>query len=171
MKYSEALKRYILEITPRPKVFATYDELRKVNIIPVDVLIEKYPNLYKRKLQLDRYYRYKEELVWEASRKGFYLRDEGMNIVYHLPVPPSWRESKKRKMHLQPMKSKPDCDNLTKAFLDILRPQQDESIWNIGSLSKLWVNAASGFIQIDILQPTIQREIPDPQQIPLFKRL
>jgi len=119
---------------------------------------EKYPHLYKRRLQLDRYFKYKEELQWEAARKGFYMRDAGMHIKFYIPVSPSWRKGKKEKYHLKPHQYKPDVDNLLKAVTDILREKQDCMLYNLTGLDKFWINAPTGFIQIDIT------EIPQPDR-------
>lgn len=58
------------------------------------------------------------------------------HVVFVLPMPASWSAKKRREMNLQPHIVKPDKDNLEKAFLDALFPE-DSHIWD-GRASKLW---------------------------------
>lgn len=70
------------------------------------------------------------------------VREQGVvlpipyKVTFHLPMPSSWSEKKKRAMEGQPHQSKPDKDNLEKALLDALY-ENDSHIWS-GWAEKRW---------------------------------
>lgn len=43
-----------------------------------------------------------------------------LDIIFHLPMPPSWSAKKRQEMAGKPHQQKPDIDNLLKAFMDHL---------------------------------------------------
>lgn len=178
-KKQTELQKFILHITPQTHIRTTHDD-RKCFRIPETVLIEKYPSLLKRKKLIERYNDYKFRLWEEAQRQNFALSNAGMSIAFRMPVPPSWREGKKRKAHMQPCYSAPDIDNLLKAMFDTLRPSgkrlaklrlenkagefiYDASIWHLSGLEKTWVDFPLGWIEIKVtpslhLDPQIQSD-------------
>jgi Holliday junction resolvase RusA-like endonuclease len=177
-------KVYLLEITPQTHVRSTQDETLCFKIFghlyrinnrseaeqeALDKRIASYPFLYKRFLQLERYNDYKRRLREEAAEKGFYMPDAGMQITFYIPVPPSWRPGKKKKFHLQPHLSKPDADNLEKAMIDGLRPQQDCSIWHTNGIKKLWFNEERGLIRVEV-RPVSGKPEREPRTRPRKKK-
>lgn len=58
------------------------------------------------------------------------------HAVFLIKMPISWAQSKVDAQRLQPHRSKPDRDNLEKAFLDSIFAD-DSAIWN-GQTTKLW---------------------------------
>lgn len=61
----------------------------------------------------------------------------GVEAVFYLPLPDSWSKKKKEAMTNQPHRQKPDIDNLIKAVLDALLPE-DSMIWYIRNSKKFW---------------------------------
>jgi len=114
--------------------------------IPEKTLIEKYPRLYKRKMQLEKYNKYKEEIRLEAARNNFEMPTDSVWIKFYFPVPASWSDKKKRQMNFEPKKSMPDLSNIIKAMEDSLM-KQDNIIWDY-RVSKYWYNSVKGFIEI-----------------------
>lgn len=58
------------------------------------------------------------------------------HVVFVLPMPASWSDTKKRQHCGMPHESKPDRDNLEKALLDSVYGE-DSHVWD-GRATKLW---------------------------------
>jgi Holliday junction resolvase RusA-like endonuclease len=84
----------------------------------------------------------------------FQLQEQGSHITFYIPVPKSWPKYKKEQKHLTLHDSVPDIDNCAKAMLDSLLPE-DKCIADI-RLTKKWVNADKGFIEVVVATPEIQ---------------
>lgn len=138
-------KKITLNITPQTHVRATKGDAIFFRI-PTDKL---YPSGLKRKLRLEKYNEYKVNLLAEAKRKKFELPASGLHIVFYIPVPNSWSKKKKAAHHGMLHQSRPDIDNLTKAFLDSI-VAEDKYIANI-TLTKRWVDFPLGWISCEII--------------------
>lgn len=150
------IKRVILNITPQTHVRATQGDsvffrIPRENLRP--------PGL-KRLLRLERYNQYKLDLLAEAKEQQFIMPPQGASICFFIPCPQSWSKKKKKQYHGQLNQSKPDLDNLLKAFTDSLMAE-DKYIAHYGELSKRWVDFDRGWIEIRIQEPSDQLiEIP-----------
>lgn len=145
-----------LEITPQTHVRATQGD-RVFFRIPREKL---FPAGLKRLQRLEGYNEYKLCLLAEAKRKNFCIPEQGASVLFFIPVPTTWRKWKKELMHFKLHQSKPDLDNLLKAFVDSLCPE-DHKIAHYGSLAKYWVNFPVGWIEIRIEEPVLPSiEIP-----------
>lgn len=71
------------------------------------------------------------------------------HVVFVIPMPKSWTAKRKNEMAGQPHEQKPDKDNLEKALLDALFPD-DSGVWD-GRVTKLWGEA--GRICVSPLKP------------------
>src|SRR5574343_648786 len=132
-------KKIVFNITPQTAVRSTQGD-RIYFRIPRDKLR---PEGLKRLLRLERYNNYKIELSALARSKGFKPPEQGGHLVFHIPVPKSWRKHKKIKMHRQLHCQTPDWDNLAKGFFDSLMTQ-DKGIADV-RVTKKWVNADKGY--------------------------
>ena len=106
--------------------------------------------------KVERYNQYKFAVQQEALRNEFIMPNEKIGIIFFFPVSKSWSGILKRRRHLSEHIYKPDKDNLEKALLDALRAKytglaNDCEIWN-SSISKRWVNAPDGWIEIHLLE-------------------
>ena len=137
-----------LFITPQTHIRSTKGDALCFRI-PEAILTQKYPNLLKRKNQLERYNKYKEALRAEASRVGFIMPMGGVWIKFYMPMPMSWSKKKKTRMNFEPKQSMPDLSNLIKAFEDGLF-KQDNAIWDY-RVSKYWYNGEKGYIEVSYL--------------------
>ena len=135
------IKKIILKITPQTNVRATQGD-RVFFKIPRDRLR---PQGLKRLLRLERYNEYKVSLAALAKQKKFVPPDQGGHLTFYIPVPKSWKKYKKEEMHMKLHQSKPDIDNLAKAFFDSIF-SEDMHIADI-RLTKKWVNEESGWIE------------------------
>ena len=136
-------KKIILWISPQTHVRAT-----KGDAIFFRIPREKlYPRGLERLKRLERYNEYKVDLLTEAKKNNFYLPPTGLHITFFIPVPYSWSKKKKNAHHGMIHQSRPDIDNLTKAFFDSL-VAEDKFIGNI-TLTKRWVNYPRGWIQCE----------------------
>mgnify|MGYP003334637745 FL=1 len=86
--------------------------------------------------RIERYNNYKIELLAEAKRKSFVLEPAGMHITFWIPCPKSWSQNKKTAHHGMLHQSKPDIDNLAKAFFDSI-VIEDKFIANVTLTKKI----------------------------------
>lgn len=90
-----------------------------------------------------RYWQYKDDLNILAKSQR-YTPINTLDVKFYLSMPKSWSEKKKESMNGKYHTSKPDIDNLIKAFLDCLI-DDDSGIYKI-TASKYW--ATKGRIEI-----------------------
>lgn len=60
----------------------------------------------------------------------------GSHIIFVIPMPKSWSETKKMDHDGQAHQQRPDIDNLVKALFDALH-EEDAHIWDVRA-SKIW---------------------------------
>ena len=140
-------KKYRFDITPVSAIRTVQGD-RVFFRIPRDKLR---PAGLSRLLRIERYNKYKIDLLALAKQQRFVPAEQGMHIVFYMPVPKSWRDNKKRKMHLMLHSSRPDWDNLAKAFFDGLLAE-DNKISDV-RVTKKWVNQEHGYIEVVIQNP------------------
>jgi Holliday junction resolvase RusA-like endonuclease len=150
------LKKVILNITPQTHVRATQGDSIFFRI-PREKLR---PAGLKRLMRLERYNKYKLDLDTEAKRKSFVMPPIGASITFVIPVPASWSKKKKKLYHGTFHQSKPDIDNLQKAFLDSLM-KEDKQIAHL-EVQKRWVDFEIGWIEITLkdYEPVLSLPLP-----------
>lgn len=142
--------KVILNITPETNVRATQGD--KVFFrIPREKLFKSGLARLKR---LEKYNEYKINLRAEARRKKFELPEQGAFIKFFIPMPKTWRRFKRDTMHFKLHKSKPDIDNLCKAFFDGLFTE-DKNISHFEA-AKFWVDFPIGWIEVTINEPKFE---------------
>jgi Holliday junction resolvase RusA-like endonuclease len=140
-------KKVIFEITPETHVRATQGD-RIFFRIPREKL---YPSGLKRLLRLEKYNNYKIALKGIANQKKFAVPEQGGHITFYIPVPKTWKEYKKKEMHMKLHQSKPDWDNLAKAFFDAML-SEDKEVADV-RVTKRWVNSSEGWIEFNFYLP------------------
>jgi Holliday junction resolvase RusA-like endonuclease len=142
-------KTVIFDITPQTAVRSVQGD--KIYFrIPIDQLR---PDGLKRRKRLERYNEYKITLAGLARAKRFSPPEQGGHLIFHIPVPKSWKEYKKREMHGQLHTQTPDWDNLAKGFFDGLL-SQDKGVADV-RVTKRWINAPRGKIEFIFDAPSI----------------
>jgi len=141
-------KKIVFNITPQTAVRATQGD-RVFFRIPREKLR---PDGLKRLLRLEKYNEYKVSLCAIAKQKRFTPPEQGGHLIFYLPVPKSWKEYKKKEMHMKLHQSKPDWDNLAKAFFDSMLTE-DKHIADV-RVTKKWVHADNGYIEYITDMPT-----------------
>lgn len=137
-------RNWILHITPQSHLRAT-----KGDSIFFRIPREKLkPSGLKRLLRLEKYNKYKIDLLAEAKKRGFELSPSGMSITFYIPCPKSWSQKKKTAHHGMLHQSRPDIDNLAKAFFDSI-VSEDKFIANV-TLTKRWVDFPLGWIECEM---------------------
>lgn len=145
---NQVQKKYILKISPQTHVRATQNDrilfrIGKNNLRPSGL---------KRLLRLEKYNEYKVSLSALAKSEKFIPPEQGIHLTFYIPVPKTWRKHKKESMHMQLHQSKPDWDNLAKAFFDSLM-YEDKHIADV-RITKKWVNEEHGWIEVVIATPS-----------------
>ena len=143
----EQYKKIRFDINPQTHVRATQGD-RIFFRIPREKLK---PAGLKRLLRLERYNDYKLSLAGLAKAKRFDPPEQGGHLIFYIPVPASWKKYKKHEMHMKLHQSKPDWDNLAKAFFDAILIE-DKHIADI-RVTKKWVNLESGWIEFNYYLP------------------
>ncbi len=144
-------KRIILKITPQTNIRATQGD-RIFFRIRRDKLR---PEGLKRLLRLERYNKYKIDILSLSKEKNFTFPEQGLEINFFIPIPKSWKEYKKKAMHLKLHQQKPDLSNLLKALEDGLL-SEDKGIAHYAGVSKRWINKPEGYIELVIHPPKIK---------------
>lgn len=121
------------------------------------------PQGLKRLLRLERYNEYKASLYEEAKIKRFEIPAAGLSVSFYLPMPKSWSKKKKKHLHGQFCQSRPDLDNLLKAFCDSLL-SEDKHIASI-SASKRWVDFPIGWIECRLTDEPLVELIHPPSKV------
>lgn len=140
-------KKIRFEINPQTHVRATQGD-RIFFRIPREKLK---PAGLKRLLRLEKYNDYKISLAGIAKSKKFVPPEQGGHLIFYIPVPVSWKKYKKQEMHMKLHQSKPDWDNLAKAFFDSIL-SEDKAIADI-RVTKKWVNTETGWIEFNYELP------------------
>lgn len=136
-------RKIIFDITPQTNVRATQGD-RIFFRIPREKL---FPAGLKRLMRLEKYNDYKLSLAGIAKSKRFVPPEQGGHLIFYIPVPKTWKKYKKEEMHLKLHQSKPDWDNLAKAFFDGLF-LEDMHIADV-RVTKRWVNQEKGWIEFN----------------------
>lgn len=89
---------------------------------------------WKKRAVVERYFAYRDVVRLQANLEKFEISGE-LDITFHLPVTKSYKEKQKTAMHGLPHTSKPDIDNLLKAFLDCF--DEDKGVHTIKA-KKIW---------------------------------
>lgn len=80
----------------------------------------------------------------DQARRAKIPYNNDVSVIFHMPMPKSWRKRKRDEMRGHPHKSRPDLDNLIKALSDAVCPE-DSHIWRISAF-KIW--ADKGCIEV-----------------------
>lgn len=80
----------------------------------------------------------------ECRLRGVAISEGGDWIIFHMPMPQSWSKKDRKAMRGQPHQQRPDKDNLEKALLDAVFPE-DCRVWD-SRITKVW--ADEGAIEI-----------------------
>ena len=83
----------------------------------------------------------------ECRRLEVWVPLEGGHVTFILPMPESWSQKKKALMVGARHQQKPDVDNLLKALLGAVYPDDDTAVWDI-RVTKVW--GTSGYIRVAI---------------------
>lgn len=82
-----------------------------------------------------RYFSFKDRLKRLALIARYKITDQ-IDITFVIPMPDSWSKKKKEEFNGNPHQSKPDADNLLKAYCDALS-ERDQTIWDMRA-RKIW---------------------------------
>lgn len=96
-----------------------------------------------------RYRAFADSLRLLAAGQRFTFPEAGARLLFTLPMPKSWSRKQRAAMLGTPHQQVPDIDNLTKAVMDALLPEQDCRVWHIAGLSKVWGEAGEIRIQVE----------------------
>lgn len=121
-----------------------------IPVLPVPKPRQTRSDKWKKRPAVLRYRAFADELrLRKVDMPAF-----GAHIIFVMPMPKSWSQKRKCAMRGQPHESKPDKDNLEKAFLDAIH-KEDSGVWD-GQVTKLWGD--TGKILIKTLPPGMGAE-------------
>lgn len=140
-------RKIVFNIDPQTNVRATQGD-RIFFKIPRNKL---FPAGLKRLMRLEKYNEYKLSLCAIAKSKRFAPPEQGGHLIFYIAVPKSWKKYKKEEMHMKLHQSKPDWDNLAKAFFDSML-SEDMHIADV-RVTKKWVNQEKGWIEFNYNLP------------------
>lgn len=113
-----------------------------IEIEPMGAVRQSRKDAWDPRPAVVRYRAFRDEL--RLKMPGYQLPDELPFITFHISMPKSWSKKKTLQMWGEPHQSKPDLDNLIKAFKDALAVD-DAHVWRYAGAQKLWaVNGAIG---------------------------
>lgn len=144
------MKVITLYITPKTHVRSTQGD-RIFFRIPRNKLK---PAGLARLKRLEQYNEYKASLLTLARKENLRFPEQGLEIIFYIPVPKSWSKWKKQYNHMKGHTSKPDLSNCLKALEDGLL-KEDKMIFNYAGLTKRWVNQEHGYIEFIYHTPSI----------------
>ena len=105
---------------------------------------------WSKRPAVTKYFAFRNELKYIAHLQGLSIVPSTLEaITFALPMPQSWSNKKRLEMNGQAHTQRPDLDNLLKAFLDGLCPE-DSHVHSIGKLSKVW--AEKGSISLSLVK-------------------
>lgn len=87
----------------------------------------------RRKMQLERYNAYKQEIRNWVAKTGFEMPVAYFLIHFYIAAPKSWRKKDRKEKIGTPHMSTPDLDNLLKAFFDSIMPRKNKTKGEKGS--------------------------------------
>lgn len=86
---------------------------------------------WKKRPIVLRYHKFKD-----SCREHSVALTDSISVMFLIQMPKSWSKKKRLKMDGEPHKKTPDIDNLIKALMDAVLPQ-DSHVWKIKA-SKFW---------------------------------
>ena len=88
---------------------------------------------WKKRPRVVRYWQYKDKLR-ELNPE---INWDPLSIHFVMPMPKSWSKKKRKEMDGKPHITRPDLDNLIKAFQDAIL-DEDSQVWRYGKMIKTW---------------------------------
>lgn len=128
------------EVKEKPKLTADGQEIKPyitLNLNPVAKPRMTRSDKWKKRKATEKYWKFKDDLKMLCWLARWQPREDNLDITFVIPMPKSWSKKKKNEMNGQPHKSRPDLDNLIKAFKDALL-QEDSHIHTYDGMKKVW---------------------------------
>jgi Holliday junction resolvase RusA-like endonuclease len=107
--------------------------IKAYNIKPTSEPRQSRRDKFNPTLAVQRYRAFRDE----CRLKGVSVSDTYYHVIFFIKVSGSWSNKKKKDHFFTPHKFKPDKDNLEKALLDAVFPEDDSHIFD-GRVSKFW---------------------------------
>lgn len=107
----------------------------EINVTPIGKPRMTRQDTWKKRKCVVKYWDFKDDIKKEASKHNIDISDF-LVCDFYIPMPKSWSKKKKTLMKGKPHKQKPDVDNICKAVMDALLPE-DSHIYKI-DCEKYW---------------------------------
>lgn len=145
---------YKIDITPQTNVRATQGDriffrMNRESLRPAGLA---------RLMRLEKYNKYKIDLLTLCRVKRFNLPSQGLCVRFFIPMPVTWKKWQREIMNGKLHRQKPDIDNLLKAVLDSLLAE-DKFIGHLGEISKRWVDSERGWIEFEIKEAPYEEAV------------
>jgi Holliday junction resolvase RusA-like endonuclease len=127
--------------TDKPKEQLTADGQKVLPYITLNINPVAKPRMtqsdkWKKRPVVERYWAFKDELKMLCFLCRWQPKDD-LDVTFVIPMPTSWSERKKKKTEGKPHQSRPDLDNLIKAFKDALLVE-DSHVHTYHNMKKVW---------------------------------
>lgn len=112
------------------------------NIDPMGAPRMSQRDRFKPSKAVKKYIAFQKQVKEQANTLRFRMSDT-LDIIFYIAMPASWSNKKKMIMAGKPHKSKPDLDNLVKAFVDSYyyekgkKTSEDSTIYRLNA-QKYW---------------------------------
>ena len=114
-----------------------------IPITPVSKPRQTRADVWKKRPVVLKYRKFADELRAFCKENNF-VPSEELEMEFYLAMPKSWSKKKKAEMEGKPHRQRPDSDNLAKAVLDALMPE-DCTVWSLNVI-KRW--SREGYIDL-----------------------
>lgn len=123
-------------------------------VVPVPKPRMTQADKWKKRPAVLRYRDFCDQLRAAAEDLGFTVPEAGMGLSFRIPMPDSWSKKKRAAMEGTPHQQRPDVDNLVKAVLDALLPE-DSRVWHLSGIEKRWaaVGCIDVFVDLSVTNP------------------
>ena len=112
------------------------DDVLHLDVCPIGKPRMTQRDKWMKRPPVVRYHIFCQSLKFRAEEHDYKVSDT-LSLTFVMPMPASWSKKKRLAMAGQPHQTKPDLDNLIKAFKDALC-EDDSFVHTYEKITKVW---------------------------------
>ena len=109
----------------------------ELDLTPVPAPRQVRSDAWKPRKSVQKYRAFRDEIRFRMKLNSIPKDVKCVEMIFVMPMAPSWSKKKKAEQEGMPHRQKPDIDNLVKAFLDSICMDDDSFIPSIKA-TKFW---------------------------------